>query len=185
MISQEYKDTIVAMHQKENWGSSGKSWVDTLEPILKKFEPKTILDFGCGQGTLKQELIRRNKWKGFVTEYDPGIPGKDKVPTGTYDMVVCTDVMEHIEPAYVQSVLQQIISYKPETVFFVIATRPAKAVLPDGRNAHLIIEKPKWWCDELDDYFTSYEVDYIEGDIWPPVDHAKRMVVCFHKKRQS
>jgi len=184
MISPEYKDSLVTMHKTSKWGGDGYKAMKELEPIIKATKPKTLLDFGCGRGTLKAELIKRGHTM-FVTEYDPGIPGKDKVPEGQFDMITCTDVLEHIEPAYLPAVLQQILNYKPETVFFIIATRPANALLPDGRNAHLIIQKPKWWCTELDDYFTSYEVEYIEGGIWPPVDHAKRMVVCFHKKKQS
>ena len=182
MLSTEYKETLVKMHETTRWGTDGKNWVSLLQPIINKYDIKTVLDFGCGSGTFKAEMTKR-QFKGFITEYDPGIPHKDKVPEGIFDMVVCTDVLEHIEKPYLQSVLKQIKDYDAKVVFFVIATRPANAVLADGRNAHLIVEKPKWWCDELDDYFGAYEVEYIEGDVWPPVDHAKRMVVCFEKKR--
>ena len=32
---------------------------------------------------------------------------------------------------------------------FVIATGPAKKILDDGRNAHLIQEGPDWWLPKL------------------------------------
>ena len=33
--------------------------------------------------------------------------------------------------------------------WFRIACYPAKKQLPDGRNAHLIVEKPEWWREQL------------------------------------
>jgi hypothetical protein len=43
----------------------------------------------------------------------------------------------------------------------VISLIPAKKTLPDGRNAHLILEKPHWWKDKLANYFiiTNEEVN--------------------------
>jgi hypothetical protein len=37
--------------------------------------------------------------------------------------------------------------------YIVIATRPAKNILPDGRNPHLIIEGKEWWREKLSKYF--------------------------------
>jgi len=34
--------------------------------------------------------------------------------------------------------------------YHLIACHPAKKTLSDGRNAHLIIEKPDWWKSKLD-----------------------------------
>ncbi len=34
-------------------------------------------------------------------------------------------------------------------LFFNIATRPAQKTLPDGRNAHLIVETAEWWLNQL------------------------------------
>jgi hypothetical protein len=33
--------------------------------------------------------------------------------------------------------------------WFRIACYPAKKHLPDGRNAHLIVESPAWWREQL------------------------------------
>jgi hypothetical protein len=30
-----------------------------------------------------------------------------------------------------------------------VSCRPANAVLPDGQNAHLIIESPDWWLERI------------------------------------
>jgi hypothetical protein len=39
----------------------------------------------------------------------------------------------------------------------VISLIPAKRALPDGRNAHLILETHQWWKDKLENYFTITE----------------------------
>ena len=37
-----------------------------------------------------------------------------------------------------------------KNAFLIIATSPAKKFLPDGRNAHLIVETPGWWKDKIE-----------------------------------
>ncbi len=83
-----------------------------------------------------------------VREYDPGIIGKDALPKPA-DLVIATDVLEHIEPELLGNVLEHIRSLARLGVFLNIATSPAREILPDGRNAHLIIRPPAWWREEL------------------------------------
>jgi hypothetical protein len=37
-----------------------------------------------------------------------------------------------------------------KNAFLIIATSPAKKFLPDGRNAHLIVETPGWWKERIE-----------------------------------
>jgi hypothetical protein len=46
--------------------------------------------------------------------------------------------------------------------WFIIACYPAKKLLPDGRNAHLIIESPIWWLDKIKDVFNKSTIIYHE-----------------------
>ena len=48
------------------------------------------------------------------------------------------ELMEHIEPECLEEVLDNLQWLSLKAVFLVIATRPAKKMLADGRNAHLI-----------------------------------------------
>jgi hypothetical protein len=101
-----------------------------------------VLDYGCGKGNL-----------GIGRKYDPAIPEYAKDPDPA-DLVVCTDVLEHIEPECLEDVLKHIQSKCRKKAFFVISTRPAKKILPDGRNAHLIIQPSGWWVSTLSRYFS-------------------------------
>jgi 2-polyprenyl-3-methyl-5-hydroxy-6-metoxy-1,4-benzoquinol methylase len=95
------------------------------------------------QGSLKKALNPHR-----VQEYDPGIKGKDILPKPV-DVVVCTDVLEHVEPKALNSVLDHIVKLTGYMAYIVVATRPANMILPSGRNAHLIIQDAEWWTKAL------------------------------------
>lgn len=150
-ISPEYKELISRYHaDKEAWGSGSHRHAGLVADLAE--EGDTILDYGCGKGNLKRNL------PGFVVnEYDPGIPGKDAKPEPA-DVVVCTDVLEHIEPEFIDKVIGEIYSLTRKVAYITIAMRPARAVLPDGRNAHLIVEDWDWWREKLAKYFVFDQV---------------------------
>jgi len=107
-----------------------------------------ILDYGCGKGKL-----------GIGKRYDPGIPDFSADPDPA-DLLVCTDVLEHIEPEYLDDVLNHMASKMKHAGYITIGCGPAAKKLPDGRNAHLIVKPPAWWLEKLAEYFivTGYSV---------------------------
>jgi len=106
-----------------------------------------VFDYGCGKGTLNENLDIN------IKEYDPAITGKEAPPQPA-DVVMCTDVLEHIEPECLNAVFKDLARVVKRHGFFTIATREARKVLPDGRNAHLIIQPPEWWLEQLAEHFT-------------------------------
>lgn len=147
LISQEYLQQLVKLHQKKNWGTSAHFQTSTVAEFVRELAVKVVLDYGCGQGTLRPKLLNQCPTIE-VREYDPAIAGKDDRPTSA-ELVVCIDVLEHIEPDKLDSVLKDLYELSEKAAFFVIATRPAIAKLPDGRNAHLIVESPDYWADKI------------------------------------
>jgi hypothetical protein len=125
-----------------HYGAHASRDAKAVLKILRLRNCKTILDFGCGKGSLKPTLLGLDPTLS-VLEYDPAIPGKDVMPSSPVDFFVALDVMEHIEPAYLDDVLNQ-ISGMAETFLLKISLRPAEKFLPDGRNAHLIVEPAAW-----------------------------------------
>lgn len=143
------------MHRhRKAYGSSGGGWAKTIISIADHYKTKDILDYGCGKGTLAAKMPFP------IHEYDPAVDGKEALPDAA-DIVVCTDVLEHIEPEYLEEVLNHLQSLVNVCGFFTIATREAKKLLPDGRNAHLTVQPADWWLAHLQRRFkiVRWEVD--------------------------
>ena len=170
LISEEYKQLLIKKHLHKPWGGAGKSWVPLLLPIMNRFPPGpvTVLDYGCGRGTLKPALEEIYP-EVIVSEYDPGVPGKDELPIVPVDYVICTDVMEHVEEKFVVDTLRTINWLAITGVFFNIDTAPSKSFLPDGRNTHITIKSSKWWKDMLDMQLTDMD--------WTVHEETKNRVV--------
>ena len=154
LISSEYAALNAALHESDpTYGISGHKWAEHVHELAIKSEATTLLDYGCGRGTLRDFLLQKHKAAFEVVpyeiiEYDPAIPGKTEKPLRA-DVVVCGDVLEHVEPVCLYPVLDDLKSIARKAVFLLVATRPARKHLADGRNAHLIIEPSDWWVPKL------------------------------------
>lgn len=148
LISDDYLEQQRRLHAApKGYGGRGDKWAPAVAAIARQYGAATVLDYGCGQGTLKVALEKLMPGVP-VAEYDPAIKGKNEIPQPS-DLVVCTDVLEHIEPDKLPLVINHLFKLTQVALFTVIATRPSKKWLKDGRNAHLIIEPPSWWQDRL------------------------------------
>lgn len=151
LISNEYRELNRKLHQdNERYGTSGKIWRDAARQ-LSEYGRLAILDYGCGRCTLAQSLGPAYR----VTNYDPCIEGLD-TPPEPHDVVVCGDVMEHIEPDFVMNVLKDIRRLTLKRAFFTICLVPARKTLADGRNAHLSLHPHDAWVKMLE--YAGFEV---------------------------
>lgn len=149
LISPEYRALNKQMHDENpHYGVTAGFFATYIQKLYLTEAHASILDYGCGKGVLKQIFADLP-----IAEYDPAIDGKDTLPDPA-DMVVCIDVLEHIEPIHLNSVLRHLRSCTKKRIFGNIATRPAeKKMLPDGRNPHLSLHDEAWWRDKMADHF--------------------------------
>lgn len=146
LISPKYLMSQKEMHaRRRGYGDRGHLWTDTVIELMRRYRAVSVLDYGAGQGSLGRALREVGH---LCREYDPAIPGIDGRPTFS-DLVVATDVLEHIEPRKLGNVLGHIRALARKAVFLVVATRPAEKLLPNGKNAHLIIEDEVWWQERV------------------------------------
>lgn len=151
LITPEYRALNAQLHESGHYGISGHKWASDVCAAAARTNAQTVLDYGCGQGTLGMAFAHGGVTLPFTfREYDPAILGKDERPEPA-DLVVCGDVLEHIEPDCLDEVLDDLRGLARKAVFLVISTRPAGKFLADGRNAHLIVERPFWWLPKLMD----------------------------------
>jgi hypothetical protein len=140
LISPEYLALQIAMHAApRGYGGKGDRWAGAVFDLARGLRAVDVLDYGSGQGSLGRVL----RVLGLeVFEYDPVMAPALPAPA---DLVVCTDVLEHIESDRIDRVLEHLCSLTRKVAFVSIALTEAGKDLPDGRNAHLLVHSPAWW----------------------------------------
>jgi hypothetical protein len=143
LYSPEYAALQSSFHlARPDYGVSGAKYADQIHQMAQQLQTRSILDYGCGKCTLQKAIPFP------IQNYDPFISEHSARPEPA-DIVVCTDVMEHVEADHVGSVLGDIRDLTKKAVFFQIATGPASKVLPDGRNAHITQRTSNWWLEAI------------------------------------
>lgn len=155
MIRPEYRDQLIETRENwsgnREWGSTGDKYVGAqlVEFLSRRKDIVTVLDFGCGLGRLGDyvmgKLDRRIEW----TNYDPSVEVFSKEPKRNFDLIVSSDVMEHIEPGSLDETLDWIAEHALRSQFHAIACGPTTKTLPDGRDVHLIQQPISWWQRQL------------------------------------
>ena len=186
--SEDYYDLLDSykeLHKEEGKfrGISLVPLVPTLMNITKENNCKTLLDYGCGKaipyskkecksiGLRKpvQELCNLNSFD----LYDPAYEKYAELPDKKYDIVVCTDVLEHIAEQDIDYVLTQILSRSNKVVFLNISCRPAVKHFKEGKfkgkNVHISVFDPSWWGHKI-------------GNIWNNFNHLKIYTLCDTKE---
>jgi hypothetical protein len=133
-----------------------------IKRLIVRTESRTILDYGCGKG--QQYWPRRmvdedsgidypdvkSYWGvSDIRCYDPGYRPFSELPHGTFDGVVCTDVLEHCPEDDVPWILDELFAYASRFVYANVACFPARKKLPSGGNAHCTIKPVRWWDERI------------------------------------
>lgn len=133
------------------YGSNGGRWAESVIWLCRRFDCWSVLDYGCGEGSLKRRL-ESVRVKFAVREYDPApVLGKNRPPEFA-DLVVCTDVLEHVEPHLLVNVLNHIQGLARKAILLCVDLERSNKVLSDGRNAHLILKPSAWWEAKVDEH---------------------------------
>jgi hypothetical protein len=160
LISPEYRALNAKLHQENlAYGVGGGKHADTVIKLAEAIKTHTVLDYGAGKGYLAKAMAEKG-W-GPIWEYDPAFPEKSEPPRAA-DLVVCTDVLEHIEPEKLNYVLGDLRRCVKQVGFFIIHTGPSSKKLADGRNAHLIQQPKEWWEKKLQKFFSVAQINMMK-----------------------
>jgi hypothetical protein len=158
LITPAYAELNRELHKRiPKYGTSGRKWAETVRLLAAKTRSGSILDYGCGKGTLKGAV------GPHVREYDPCIKGKDARPSPC-DLVVCTDVMEHVELECVDAVLADVFALANRAVLLGICCREDSKKLADGRGAHITVRPPEWWAEKVGKLGPYEQIPCPDGD---------------------
>ena len=152
-----FKDDLIKqyhkIHSEKLYGCTSERLLHLILPYIKEINPESILDYGCGQSQLAemiQKEIAADK-TGIINiyKYDPAIDEYSSLPKEKVDLVICTDVLEHVPPEDVDGTIKEIVALG-ENCFFVICTKEAIEILPNGENAHCSVHDPAWWLSRIE-----------------------------------
>lgn len=163
LISDTYRALNTRQHyERPEWGRQSIKWWETVRNLCDQLGTKKLLDYGCGKQMLRDALERF----GYeVTGYDPAFPELAKPPE-PHEFVVCTDVLEHVEPECLDAVLMDLARVTRKAAFLVIATRHSHKNLPDGTNPHRIVQPVAWWLETLSQHFNLGEAQDTNGKVF-------------------
>lgn len=142
------------IHSREAYGNTSVKNLPYFLPLIDELKPKSIIDFGCGQSTLADELSAASG--APATRYDPAISQFSVKPEGTFDLLVNVDVLEHVPEEDLDPIIEQMAAFARNAII-VIDTGPAVLILPDGRNAHVTQHDQDWWAEKLGVHFPYLE----------------------------
>jgi len=154
--SPEYKKLQQKLHATGTYGGTAPTSAGIINGIIKKLDIKHLLDYGCGSKLPLRGVLdppgefRYQAYDPMVDEYsDPPVPA---------EMVVVSDVLEHVEPEYIEQVLDHLEELTEVVIYATIHSGPAMKKLEDGRNAHILQKPLEWWVPKFFERFTVQTV---------------------------
>lgn len=145
--SADYQRQQQKLHEKGNYGVTGQKYGPTVAAIIDKLELKSVLDYGAGSNLSLMETLKPGRPFTYHP-YDIGVPEYADDPQPA-EMVACIDVLEHIEPEYLENVMDHLEELTEVVLFASVHMGPAGKFLDDGRNAHLTQEGADFWLPKF------------------------------------
>lgn len=171
-ISDSYREQQKELHKNPNYGVASIGYAPIVKQILDGARSRSLSDYGAGKQNLKKALNDLGKRDFEYFPYDPAFP--EYGAPRSADLVCCIDVLENIEPDYVDAVLKDLAAITTKIGFYSIATGPANKTLADGRNAHLIQQPSSWWLPKLCQYFEIGQLGRDQHGFWVIVEPRKQ-----------
>jgi hypothetical protein len=138
---------------------------EPVKKVLNQFKISTLLDYGCGGSDYEapgfdgQLSAKECFGLSQVYRFEPArnVDQRQRV-----DAVVCFDVLEHIFIADVPGVVRELFSLADKLLVVNVACYSARALLPNGENAHITVRGPLWWKG----LFDSISIEYPDVSVY-------------------
>lgn len=163
-ISSTYLAEQQKLHKSRRYGVASVMYAPLVSGLIKLSGVQSLADYGAGKCALKHKLDAMGHGSVRYHPYDPVFPEYGSPHPA--DLVCCIDVLEHIEPHLLDGVLDELASITKSYGLFSIHTGPAKKILSDGRNAHIIQEAPSWWLSRLTARFEILYLQPVRQGFW-------------------
>lgn len=166
-IQARYIGYYKKMHERGAFagGSLKYDYVDSIKGLVDRTRSRTLLDFGCGKAAHYHNDNPINEKFGIdrknISFYDPAVPEYEKMPEGTFDGVICTDVLEHVPESFLAETIAAIFNRADRFVFLVVNCGLAVKKLPNGENAHVTVQTPAWWNRQFKPHYDTKRIVHL------------------------
>jgi len=120
---------------------------DLIKQLIVENGAETLLDYGCGKGAqyewkasagnaIPSGMGLADFWGVSVAKYDPAVPEFSREPEGSFDIVICTNVLRIIPKTDLGAIIDDIFSRARRAAFFSESTIAATKK-PDLRDASI------------------------------------------------
>lgn len=167
--------------ENKNWaGLDTVKYQKQIRDLVKRYNAKTILDYGCGKGEQYRQPLpyeSEEQWQTFddwlgvtVYCYDPCIPEYSQLPPeGTkFDGVICSQVLGFIPDDDLSWVAKRLESYTKDFCFVSLNyQRPPK-------SKKLMYDPEFSTSKRTREFFKSHFADWQQGDLfwwWKDREH--------------
>jgi hypothetical protein len=154
----EQGETFLGIPPEQTFaGHSLAPQVERIKELVERTGSRTLLDYGSGKGMQYEPHAIRDRsgislpsvidyWNvDEVVCYDPCYAPYNQLPNGTFDGVICTDVLEHCPEDDMSWIVSELFSFARRFVFANVACYPATKRLPNGERAHCTVRPFEWW----------------------------------------
>lgn len=166
-----YKGSFFGKRYRLNWRAE-----HVCGAIMDILAPKKVIDVGCATGDLVKRFLDLgvDAWglEGsqnafpfleIPTErfllYDLRLP----VVVGHYDLVICFEVLEHIEPEYADRLVRTLC---------IMSDRLLLSAAPPGCGGHYHVncQLPEYWVEKFNEYGYTPNTDIVDRlkEAWLP-----------------
>ena len=152
-IDGSYKKDGTFLAPSQVFGMSGQvKFKEILKTLFTKYNIKSLLDYGAGQGSWDKKVDNNQSLKNYlnldtVNYFEPARKLDKKIIS---ECVVSFDVLEHVFISDIPWVIYDIFSYSSKLVIINAACYPAGKLLPNKENVHITVRKPFWWKGMID-----------------------------------
>ena len=118
LISEAHRSAETKKHIADpDYGGEAIQYAEHISTMINAMQIDDVLDYGAGKGELHRHLALDHQVALHL--YDPAINKIARSPD-PHDLVLCINVLEHVEEDSVQEVLDDLVRCAKQNLFLVI-----------------------------------------------------------------
>ena len=172
MFTKQYYETLERsqkfQQQSVNWAGYGSyQYVDQLRSIVKEHCCQNMLDYGCGKGL---QYTDKNNFADLIgieqyALHDPAYDQHASMPKGTWDLVICLDVLPFVPESDIDAVVDLMLSRCNKICVIVLQ----EITHVKTKKPLVCVKDHAWWQQKL----SHEKVQLIWRQSTVPFDYSK------------